>query len=92
MKFILSFLTLILVGCGSKLPLPPEVLIKTEYVVRTAPAELKQLPPYPININTTYLDGISSAEFISATEEYILTIEAKFKVLIDFYEHPVNKK
>lgn len=85
MKYFLPILTLLLGGCFQTVP-EKEIIIKNNYVIRTAPEELKRLPTPPQSIDANAITGIDAAQWIKNTEAYILELEAKITILIDFYE------
>lgn len=77
-------------GCGTKQPQPPEVIVKNQYIVRTAPDQLKKLPQYPDPINLDAATQTDLARWINKTEGYINDLESMIKILVDFYEKPVT--
>jgi hypothetical protein len=88
MRLLLAGLVLILAGCATT-PEPP-VVTKTEFVVRTAPGELKALPPYPAPIDPTKATQVELAQWLARNEEHIRRLERLIEALIKFYEAPVE--
>lgn len=68
-----------------------EVLIQNQYIVRTATADQKVVPPYPAAIDIMTADQIALAKWISASEERTWRLESIIKELVDFYEMPVSQ-
>jgi len=92
-KIFLAFLltaTFGLVGCETTKP-DTQVLIKKEYVVRTAPESLKSIPPYPAPIDVKTANQIDLAKWMLDNEKYLLSLESQIKSLIEFYEKPVEE-
>lgn len=85
-KFILCA-ALVLAGCATQ---QKEVLVQHDYVVRTAPSELKKIPPYPAGIDVQKANQLELAQWLANNEQYIYSLEAKIKLLIEFYEKPVD--
>jgi len=90
MKKLLLILALALSGCGIT-PQKPDVVFKTIYVVRTAPAELKMVPPVPPKLaaNAT---NTQVATWIVDTEERLKNLETQIRKLVEFYEAPVTEE
>lgn len=89
MKFLILSLSIFLTACATTGYKDVQVLTKTEYVVRTATAQQKQIPPYPPNINVQTADQVQLANWIAETEERQLRLENIIQGLINFYEAPV---
>lgn len=68
---------------------PPAQIVVPEYhyIVRKAPAELKELPPYPASLPAS-ANQLDLARWIKAAEERQYALEAKQTELIKFYEAP----
>jgi hypothetical protein len=90
-KALVLALAVVLAGCSS-VPKERTVYVpKVEYVVRTAPEALKQLPPYPEKIDVMKADQLTLADWLVKNEQYILGLESLLRELIKFYEAPVDK-
>jgi hypothetical protein len=93
MKYLILAVAAILSGCASN-PLDfnnSEVVIANRYVVRTAPDQLKTLPPLPpklVNPDTATNNEI--ATFMNNTEGYASDLESMIQTLVNFYEKPVT--
>jgi hypothetical protein len=87
MRYALLF-CLLLVGCDSMVRTKEIVVPEYHYVVRTAPAELKRLPPYPPNIPASGATQVDLAQWIRATEERQYRLEGMITTLVKFYEAP----
>jgi hypothetical protein len=93
MKLILILAAAVLTGCASSGTgfTNTEVVTARSYVVRTAPDQLKTLPPLPPKIaNTKALTETQVATFINNTEQYVSDLEAMVQTLVNFYEKPVT--
>lgn len=78
-----------LVGCASTGTV--EVVPERSYVVRTAPDQLKTLPPLPTPLeNPRTASNNQVATWINNTERYVADLEAMISTLVDFYEKPVT--
>jgi hypothetical protein len=79
-------------GCGTFWQKKePEVLVNNQYVVRTAPDQLKTLPPLPAALkNPKTASNEQVAKWISDNEEYITNLESMIQTLVNFYEKPVS--
>lgn len=88
MKKLILIAALILTGCASNEPLK-EIVIKNNYIVRTAPQTLKTLPNYPELLNVETATQTDLAKWINNTQGYIYELESMISVLINFYEKPV---
>jgi hypothetical protein len=89
MKRLLAIiLTAVLAACSTteKLVYVPQ----TEYVIRTAPALLKQLPKQPAPIDVATADQVVLAQWIAANEGYMMGLEDLIKALIAYYEAPLK--
>ena len=86
--FLSSFSCLLLSGCIIFSTPQKEIIVEKEYIIRTAPKELKELPEYPSEIRLENQNNLDVATFIVKSEEYILQLETKIKALINFYEQP----
>ena len=90
MKLIALILPLFLIACATA----PEsrVVVETQYIVRTATAAQKQIPPYgqPIDVETG--SQIDLAEWIKNSEERQWRLETIIDELVKFYEQPVVAK
>lgn len=94
MKFIYILAAAVaLTGCASN-PLDfnnTEVVVANQYVVRTAPDQLKTLPPLPPKIaNPATATNTQIATWINNTEQYVTDLEAMIQTLVNFYEKPVT--
>lgn len=90
MKLVLSSLAIaLLMGCAQQPK--TEVVVRNEYIVRTAPDQLKKLPSYPEPIDVATADQVALARWINRTEGYLNELEAMIVNLISFYEAPVTK-
>lgn len=93
MKNIISSIVILclisLTGCATQKQ--TEVLVKTQYIVRTAPTQLKTLPAYPAPINVETADQVALAKWINSTDGYIYDLESMITNLINFYEKPVDQ-
>lgn len=87
--FIIS-LCLLLTGCETFTK--KEVVVKTEYIVRSASNAQKELPPHPTPINIQSATQLELAQWIVETEKRMLDLESIIKRLIEFYEKPEEKK
>lgn len=87
MKKLLICLMLVLSGCATQ---QKEVLVQHDYVVRTAPSELKKMPAYPAAIDVQKANQLELAQWITNNEQYIYQLESKIRLLIEFYEKPVD--
>lgn len=93
MKYLILVLALFLTACGSMPQKPePQVVVKKEYVVRTADNVLKVIPPVGPKIDPDKASQADLAKWIAETEEHRLKLEARIKTLIEFYEKPVEEK
>lgn len=88
-SIILALSVLVLTACGTNKP-QTEVLVKNQYIVRTAPDQLKKLPPYPEPLVVESATQTDLARWINRTEGYIYDLESMISVLINFYEKPVS--
>lgn len=89
MKFILAFFVLVsLLGCETT----PKIVIEKEYIVRTAPSNLKKLPDYPESIDLETADQIELSNWILLNEERQWKLETMINELIKFYEAPIPAK
>ncbi|WP_407308403.1 hypothetical protein [Acinetobacter sp.] len=93
MKKLFILCAVVLTGCASN-PLAftnTEVITAKQYVVRTAPDQLKTLPPLPPKIaNPATATNTQVATFINNTEQYVSDLEAMIQTLVSFYEKPVT--
>jgi hypothetical protein len=76
-------LAFVLSGCATQVQ--PTVLTQQNYLVRSAPASLKMLPPLPAPIPAKPTN-LQVARWISENEKYLQEIEARFHALVSFYE------
>jgi hypothetical protein len=91
MKFILLSLALLMTGCAARGDFNnPQIVVRSQYVIRTAPDALKTLPPLPPTINTTNPTNNQVATWINNTEEYVANLEGMIQTLVNFYESPVS--
>lgn len=90
MKFLLSFFILVsLLGCETN---PPKIVVEKEYIVRTAPSNLKKLPEYPESIDLETANQIDLSNWILLNEERQWKLESMINELIKFYEAPIPDK
>jgi hypothetical protein len=93
MKFIYLAAAVFLTGCASN-PLDfnnTEVLVQTQYVVRTAPDQMKTLPPLPPKLaNPRAASDTQVATWINNTEGYTTDLESMIQTLVNYYEKPVT--
>ena len=92
MKFIFIIaLVAGLTGCGTTGLNNTEVVVQTKYLVRTAPDQLKTLPPLPAKIqNPKTASNNEAATFMNNTEQYTADLESMIQTLVNFYEKPVT--
>lgn len=89
MKKLILILSL-LSGCATSTFQNKEVLVQNAYIIRTATAEQKTLPPYPTPIDVTKADQTALAEWIVESEKRQLDLESIIRRLIEFYEAPAS--
>lgn len=89
MKKLLLILCLVISGCASTSFKDTKVVTETHYVVRTATAQQKELPPYPANLDINTATQTDLANWIAENEDRQLKLELIIKELINFYESPV---
>ncbi len=93
MKYLILLMVVFLTACGSVPQKPePQVVVKKEYVVRTADSSLKTLPPLPSKIDPDKATQADLARWIKDTEDHRLKLEARIGSLIEFYEKPVKEE
>lgn len=93
MKYLILVLAIFLAACGTVPQKPePQVVVKKEYVVRTADASLKAIPPLGPKIDPDKASQADLARWIKDTEEHRLKLEARITTLIEFYEKPVKEE
>lgn len=90
MKKLIFIIALALTGCASTGFKNKEILVQKEYIVRTAPNDLKALPPYPNTIDPMKANQLELAQWLLENEKYMYSLEGKIKGLIEFYEKPVK--
>jgi hypothetical protein len=87
MKRLILILAIALSACAT-VP-EKEVVVETNYVVRTASADQKKLPPYPDPIDVKTADQSQLATWIAASEDRQRQLERITLELVKFYEAPV---
>jgi len=93
MKYLIIVLAVFLSACGTIPQKPePQVVVKKEYVVRTADQSLKTLPAIGPKINPDTASQADLSRWIRDTEEHRLKLEARIITLIEFYEKPIDEK
>lgn len=92
MKFItIMAVAASLAGCGTTGFNNTEVVVQKQYVVRTAPDQLKTLPPLPPKIaNPKDSTNTQAATFMNNTEQYVTDLESMIQTLVNYYEKPVT--
>lgn len=93
MKFLILAATVVLTGCATTGTgfTNTEVVVARSYVVRTAPDQLKTLPPLPPKIaDPATATNNQVATFINNTEQYVTDLESMLQNLVNFYEKPVT--
>lgn len=90
LKLLAPVVLLLLSACATTQP--PEVVIKTEYVVRKADGDLKRLPPYPVDIDVKKASQTELALWIAESEKRQQELERIIQKLIEFYERPITNK
>lgn len=93
MKTLILAAAVFLTGCAFNDPfVRKEILVKSDYIVRTAPDTLKTLPPLPPALaNPKTATNTQIAGWINNTEEYTANLEAMIQTLVNFYEKPVTE-
>lgn len=94
MKTIITLISCCLLSACSGLggDRKAETAIEYRTVVRTAPAELYDIPPYPTIKMTHETKQSDIAQWIINLEEYALNLEGKIKALKAFFEAPIEVK
>lgn len=92
MKFItIMVVAASLAGCGTTGFNNTEVVVQKQYVVRTAPDQLKTLPPLPPKqTNPMTATNTQAATFMNNTEQYTTDLESMIQTLVNYYEKPVT--
>ena len=92
MKFItVMVVAASLAGCGTTGFNNTEVVVQKQYVVRTAPDQLKTLPPLPPKVaNPKTATNTQAASFMNNTEQYTTDLESMIQTLVNYYEKPVT--
>lgn len=92
MKFItIMVVAASLAGCGTTGFNNTEVVVQKQYVVRTAPDQLKTLPPLPPKVaNPKTSTNTQAASFMNNTEQYTTDLESMIQTLVNYYEKPVT--
>lgn len=89
MKSLLLIISALFISGCANTNLKKEIVVKTEYIVRTAPNQLKKLPNYPEPIDLANADQTTLALWINNSEDYITQLEDMIANLIAFYEKPI---
>jgi hypothetical protein len=90
MKSLASLLVILsLVGCSTFTQ--KEVLVQNVYVVRSASAAQKTIPPYNDPIDVSKATQIDLSKWIVASEKRTWELESLIAELIKFYEQPVTE-
>lgn len=79
-------LSLALVGCSTA----PTIVHDTKYIVRTAPADLKEIPKWEASAFDPVDKDDEAAVWIIQTEEHIEKLKGVIERLIRFYERPIE--
>jgi len=92
MKIYILAAAVALTGCAAGTGFNnTEVVVANQYVVRTAPDQLKTLPPLPPRIaDPSKATNTQVATWINNTEQYVADLEAMIQTLVNFYEKPVT--
>ena len=92
-KHIIILSALLLSGCSfSSMFVQKEVVVETKYVVRTASAAQKEIPPYPQAANPETANQLDLAKWIRDSEQRTWRLESIIEELVKFYEAPVTEE
>lgn len=92
---ITAILTMTLSGCalfGSSAGNEKPSVVQQNYVTKSAPAELYEIPDYPKLVVTESTSQADIAIWITKLEENILNLENKIKQLHEFFESKPSYK
>jgi hypothetical protein len=86
---IASLASLLSACCPDPVKPDPSVVTRTEYVVRQAPADMYQLPPQVVNLDTNKATQKEIAKWIATSEDRNNTLERMIQALQVYFNAPV---